>query len=168
MLCNTRTGRAERSCLEVVPQAGNTGLVGGGIWHLAQIDHVEFQIGMANYNKVYSSFAAIPIFLVWVQVSWMTVMIGAEMAYAHQNEPAYRRIARERGTDRGFRQFQTAEAGHQAKAVLYAMFRVVRFEIFDKFRIQILVVGWHAKVCRALEYCEVFGLVGDYGDRLNG
>lgn len=86
------------------------GLLGGGIWHLAQIGHVEFQIGMANYNKVYSSFAAIPIFLVWVQVSWMTVMIGAEMAYAHQNEPAYRRIARERGTDRGFRQFQTLRA----------------------------------------------------------
>ncbi len=60
------------------------GIVGGSLWQLAQIGHVRFQIGIANYNAIYSSFAAIPIFLVWVYVSWVTVMFGAEFAHAHQ------------------------------------------------------------------------------------
>jgi YihY family inner membrane protein len=67
------------------------GVVGGTLWQLAQIGHVKFQLGMASQSAVYAGFAAVPIFLVWVQVSWITVLAGAEVAYAHQNEPAYRR-----------------------------------------------------------------------------
>ncbi len=80
------------------------GLVGGTLWQIAQVAHVKFQIGMANYNAIYSSFAAIPIFLVWVYFSWVTMMFGAEVAYAHQNEPAYRRIKRLRPADHAFRE----------------------------------------------------------------
>jgi membrane protein len=69
------------------------GLVSGLLWHGAQILHVRFQVGMANYNKLYAGFAAIPIFLAWIQVSWVTVLAGAELTFAHQSEPAYRKIA---------------------------------------------------------------------------
>lgn len=68
------------------------GLVGGTLWQLAQIGHVRFQMGIANYNAIYSSFAALPIFLVWIYVSWVTVLFGGEFAHAHQIVGEHRRI----------------------------------------------------------------------------
>lgn len=78
------------------------GLVAGLLWHGAQIVHVEFQMGIARYNKLYAGFAAIPIFLAWLHVSWVTVLAGAELAFAHQSEPAYRNIARTWPADHAF------------------------------------------------------------------
>lgn len=80
------------------------GIVGGTLWQLAQIGHVKFQLGMASHSAVYASFAAVPIFLVWVQISWITVLAGAEVAYAHQNEPAYRATHRATPTDHAYRE----------------------------------------------------------------
>jgi len=80
------------------------GLVGGGLWLLAQIGYRELQLGMANYNAIYAGLAAIPIFLVWVNVSWVTVLVGAELAFAHQNEPAFLHIAKARDEDQSFRE----------------------------------------------------------------
>jgi len=74
------------------------GLVGAFLWQLAQIGHVKFQIGMANYNAIYASFAAFPIFLVWIYVSWVTVMFGAEFAHAHQGA-RYHRMLKNLGLD---------------------------------------------------------------------
>jgi membrane protein len=79
------------------------GVMGGTLWYVAQILHVRFQVGMANYNAIYSGFAAIPIFLLWIYVSWVAVLFGAEFAFAHQNEPAYRQIARSRYHDQSFK-----------------------------------------------------------------
>jgi membrane protein len=47
---------------------------------------------VANYNAIYSTFAALPIFLVWVQLSWSIVLFGAEVTYAVQHEGEFRRI----------------------------------------------------------------------------
>lgn len=69
------------------------GVVAGTLFQLALYAHVVLQVGIANYSSIYSSFAVIPIFLVWVHASWVTVLLGAEVAFAHQNEPAYRGIA---------------------------------------------------------------------------
>jgi membrane protein len=92
------------------------GLFSGLLWHGAQILHVKFQIGMASYNKLYAGFAAIPIFLAWIHVSWVTVLAGAELAFAHQSEPAYRNIARTWPSDHAF----------QEVVALRAMVRVAR------------------------------------------
>jgi len=86
------------------------GVVGGTLWHIAQILHVKFQVGMANYNAIYSGFAAIPIFMIWIFVSWVTVLLGAEFAYAHQNEPAYRQIARARQHNHAFKELLALRA----------------------------------------------------------
>lgn len=80
------------------------GLLGGGLWQLAQKLYVEGQVGMANQSAIYASIAAIPIFLIWVNVSWITVLMGAELAFAHQNEAAFRQIARSREEDQSFRE----------------------------------------------------------------
>ncbi len=71
------------------------GILGGSLWHLFQILHVEFQIGVARANAIYAGFAAFPIFLVWIYFSWVTVLLGAQLAWAHQYEPEYRKQMRD-------------------------------------------------------------------------
>lgn len=59
------------------------------LFELLQWAYITFQIGASNYNKIYGSFAALPLFLIWVQYSWYIVLFGAEMAFAHQNVDHY-------------------------------------------------------------------------------
>jgi membrane protein len=80
------------------------GLLGSLLWSFAQVLYVKGQVGVANQSAIYASVAAIPIFLVWVNVSWITVLMGAELAFAHQNEPAFLQIAKSREEDQSFRE----------------------------------------------------------------
>lgn len=50
-----------------------------------QYMYINGQIWISKYNAIYGSFAAIPLFLLWVQMSWFIVLFGVELAYAHQN-----------------------------------------------------------------------------------
>jgi len=65
------------------------GIVAGTIFQIAQWVYVNLQIGAANYGAIYGSFAAIPLFLVWMQTSWVVVLFGAELSFAHQNVDTY-------------------------------------------------------------------------------
>jgi len=64
-------------------------LVAALLFELLQWAYVSSQIGVAQYNKIYGSFAALPLFLVWVQYSWFVVLFGAELTFAHQNVDHY-------------------------------------------------------------------------------
>jgi len=64
-------------------------LVGGTLWQLALLVQIQFQLGIARYNAIYASFAALPIFLIWLQTSWITVLLGAEVCFAHQSAASY-------------------------------------------------------------------------------
>ncbi len=64
-------------------------LVGGTLWQLTLLVHIQFQIGIARYNAIYAGFAALPVFLMWVQISWVTVLLGAEVCFAHQSASSY-------------------------------------------------------------------------------
>lgn len=46
--------------------------------------YIKFQVGASRMNAIYGGFAALPLFLIWVQYSWYIVLFGAEMAYANQ------------------------------------------------------------------------------------
>ncbi|MBT1072972.1 YhjD/YihY/BrkB family envelope integrity protein [Pelotalea chapellei] len=61
------------------------GVLAGTAWQIAQWGYFYFQIGMTNYNAIYGTLAAVPIFLVWVYISWLIVLFGLEVAYAHQH-----------------------------------------------------------------------------------
>ncbi len=60
------------------------GLVGGTLWQLAFWGYTVFQIGMARYNAIYGTLAAIPFFMVWLYMSWAIVLFGAEVSCAVQ------------------------------------------------------------------------------------
>jgi len=64
-------------------------LVAAILFEFLQWAYVSSQIGVAQYNKIYGSFAALPLFLVWVQYSWFVVLFGAELTFAHQNVDHY-------------------------------------------------------------------------------
>jgi membrane protein len=65
------------------------GIVAGTIFQVAQWAYISFQVGTARYNAIYGSFAALPLFLMWVQISWWVVLFGAELSFANQNVDTY-------------------------------------------------------------------------------
>lgn len=66
-------------------------VIAGTLWQLTQWGYIHFQIGMARYNAIYGAFAQLPIFLVWLYTSWIIVLLGAVIAFAHQNIKTYRK-----------------------------------------------------------------------------
>lgn len=65
------------------------GIVGGTIWQVAFWAYTHFQIGVAKYGAIYTTFAAIPIFMVWLYFSWTIVLFGAEVAHAFESVGRY-------------------------------------------------------------------------------
>ena len=81
------------------------GVVAGFSWYLVLSVHVHFQIGVARYNALYSTFAAIPLFLVWLFISWIVVLFGAGLAAAHDNPMQYAWRIQGQGVDHASRLF---------------------------------------------------------------
>jgi len=65
------------------------GIIAGTIFQVLQKGYIYFQIGVAKYNAIYGSFAALPLFLIWLQLSWLIVLFGAELSFAADNEEKY-------------------------------------------------------------------------------
>jgi membrane protein len=79
-------------------------LIGGVLWYAVLVMHVRFQVGVARFNALYSSFGVIPIFLVWLYVSWLTVMVGAQIAASHQQDRAQAQSVRAASADHDYRE----------------------------------------------------------------
>lgn len=62
------------------------GIIGGTIFQLWQWIYIRFQIGASSYGAIYGSFAALPLFLIWLQVSWLILLAGAELAFEIEND----------------------------------------------------------------------------------
>ncbi len=60
------------------------GIIAGTIYQVVQLIYVGFQIGVAKYGAIYGSFAALPFFLIWIQLSWLIVLFGTELSFAFQ------------------------------------------------------------------------------------
>ncbi len=64
------------------------GIIAGTIFQVAQMIYLKFQVGVSSYNAIYGSFAALPLFLIWLQTSWAIVLFGAEIAFSWENTEA--------------------------------------------------------------------------------
>jgi membrane protein len=67
------------------------GVLAGSLFQLVQWTYIDLQLLVSNYNAIYGSFAALPLFLIWLQLSWLIVLVGAEIGHTHQHR---RRLAR--------------------------------------------------------------------------
>ena len=71
-----------RSC--IVP-----GILSGVAMQWLQLVYIHSQIWVSSYNAIYGSFAALPLFMLWVQISWTICLFGAELSYTSQNLDYY-------------------------------------------------------------------------------
>lgn len=80
---------------QVQMRAGiSAGIVTGLLYYLIQWIYLTLQIGASSYNAIYGSFAAIPLFVIWLQAAWMAVLFGCEIAFYLQNYENYRNNSR--------------------------------------------------------------------------
>ena len=61
------------------------GIAAGIAFQAVQYFYINSQIWLSSYNAIYGSFAVIPMFLLWAQISWSICLFGAELTYASQN-----------------------------------------------------------------------------------
>lgn len=62
-----------------------SGIIAGTAYQFFQYWYINGQIWVSKYNAIYGSFAAIPLFLLWLQISWTVCLFGVELTYAGQN-----------------------------------------------------------------------------------
>jgi membrane protein len=61
------------------------GILAGLAMHVLQLFYIYAQIWVTAYNAIYGSFAALPLFMLWVQFSWTICLFGAQLTYTNQN-----------------------------------------------------------------------------------
>lgn len=60
------------------------GVIAAALWWMVQNIYIVFQVGVTRYNAIYGGFASLPLFMIWLHVSWVVVLFGAELAHAYQ------------------------------------------------------------------------------------
>ncbi len=65
------------------------GLFAGSLYVIVQWIYIYFQVGVSRYGAIYGSMAALPLFLIWIQLSFFLLLLGAEISYAHQTQEAH-------------------------------------------------------------------------------
>ncbi len=69
------------------------GVAGGFLWATLGVVVATFIVNSARTMSVYGGFAIAIIALIWLYLNWLVLLVGAQLAYYHQN-PAYLRIGR--------------------------------------------------------------------------
>lgn len=83
------------------------GILAGVAMQGLQLFYIHSQIWVSSYNAIYGSFAALPLFMLWIQISWLICLFGAELCYANQNMDDYAFKAK------------TEDLSHRYKMLLY-------------------------------------------------
>lgn len=90
-------------------------------WELAKHGYAAFAAGIFRYNALYGSLGAIPLFLLWVYVSWVLVLFGARLAFALQHADALDRLSELRAHPRGEELLAFSVARELARAELQGL-----------------------------------------------
>ena len=165
------------------------GIVGGTLWQLAQVGYVHFQVGVGRYNAIYGTMAALPIFMVWLYLSWLIVLFGLGVCYAKQNLRTSGRDLRASEVSRNsfeqvalvllvtladrFTKGETPLSNEQLAKFLFIPPRLCRGIIG-----QLLKIGFVSELCSHSGRCqyqlgrsaedlsldEIFKKMGDYGE----
>lgn len=64
------------------------GVIAGTAFQIVQWAYINFQLGITSYGAIYGSFAALPLLILWINISWLITLMGAEIAYHAENDIA--------------------------------------------------------------------------------
>ncbi len=95
------------------------GFVVGLAFQVFQFIYISGLIWVSKYNAIYGSFAALPLLLLWLQLSWLLCLFGAEITYASQNVKKFSFERDSKNISRRYKDFLT---------VLIASLIIKRFE----------------------------------------
>lgn len=83
------------------------GIIGGIAIQIFQMIYLEGQLWISKYNAIYGAFAAFPLLLLWAQLSWFIVLIGAELSFSVQNVNQFSFDRETKNISRRYRDFFT-------------------------------------------------------------
>jgi membrane protein len=66
-----------------------SGIISGTILQFLQWMYLDLQFGIYKLSAIYGSFALIPLFIIFIQTTWIVVLLGAELTFANQNISRY-------------------------------------------------------------------------------
>lgn len=96
------------------------GILAGVAMQGLQLFYIHSQMWVSSYNAIYGSFAALPMFMLWVQISWTICLFGAELCYTSQNLDFYDYDA------------HTSDVSHRYRILLCALLMRIICRRFDK------------------------------------
>lgn len=96
------------------------GILAGVAMQWLQLFYIHSQMWVSSYNAIYGSFAALPLFMLWTQISWTICLFGAELCYTSQNLDYYDYNA------------STGDISHRYRLMLCAMLASRICRRFDK------------------------------------
>ena len=92
------------------------GILAGTLYQITQWGFINLQFAFSRYNAIYGSLVILPLFLIWLQLSWLIVLFGAEFAYAVQYVNEW-----EMNSDK-----LKISLSHKKKLMLLLLYRVVK------------------------------------------
>ena len=61
------------------------GIVSGILWGTSSWAFTSFVVNSAKYTAIYSVFASMIFFFIWLYINWLILLVGCGIAYYHQN-----------------------------------------------------------------------------------
>lgn len=71
------------------PNAFRAAAFSGTAFTVMQYLYLETQVFVSRMNGIYGAFAAVPLFMIWINIGWFIILIGAELSYAFQHVDSY-------------------------------------------------------------------------------
>ena len=59
------------------------------VFTIVQYIYLETQVFVTRLSTIFGAFAAVPLFMVWINIGWFIILIGAQLSYAFQNVDNY-------------------------------------------------------------------------------
>ncbi len=75
-------------------------VIAGSLWSVAKYGYAIYAKNAITVQNIYGSLAAVPLFILWIYVSWLLVLLGAQLAFAYQHASTYQK--EEAGQDAAF------------------------------------------------------------------
>ena len=128
------------------------GTIAGVLWQLNQFIFIKFQIGVANYNAIYGTFASFPILLLWLNAGWLIILGGGILGYGFQHKNANLGMT-------NFRDYPTQE---KEKLLVLVMLSIAKNFSDDKggMSCELLAKNLSLPIETIVECCKILSNIG--------